>query len=213
MFTGIIAHTAKVASAEKRGRNLAVSVAKPAQWRVPAGESISVNGICSTVVKAGRGVMHFVYMQETLQKTTAGSWRAGERVNLERSIKAGEPLDGHLVMGHVDGVGGIAVSVRAGRAQLLKIEAPRELLTLVVKKGSVAVDGVSLTVADVGEYWFSVALIPYTLAHTNLQFRKVGDRVNIETDILAKYIARATQIQSYSYIPRNVGVTKTKQKG
>ena len=111
---------------------------------------------------------------------------------------------GHLVMGHVDGSGGIAGSLRDGSAQLLKIETPPEILALIAKKGSVSVDGVSLTVADVGEYWFSIALTPYTLAHTNLQFRAVGDRVNIETDILAKYAARrASARHVYSNVLEN----------
>ena len=213
MFTGIITDTAKVASVRKRGRNLAVSVVKPAQWNERAGESISINGICSNVVGLGRDVLHFVYMPETLRKTTAGSWRTGEKVNLERSIKAGEPLDGHLVMGHVDGVGGIAVSVRDGGAQLLKIEAPQEILALIAKKGSVSIDGVSLTAADVGEYWFSIALTPYTLAHTNLQFRAVGDRVNIETDILAKYAAQHANVRTvYSDVLKKIRIEIGKKR-
>ena len=229
MFTGTITHTAKIASVLKRGGNFAVSVAKPARWKVRAGESISVNGICSTAVWSGRdvsplsrgvppssearGVLHFTYMPETLRKTTAGSWRVGDKVNLERSIKAGEPFGGHLVMGHVDGLGSIAVSLRDGGAQLLKIEVPPEILALVAKKGSVSVDGVSLTVADVGEYWFSIALTPYTLAHTNLQLRTVGDRVNIETDILAKYAARRASARSVSSdVLKNIRITIRKNQ-
>lgn len=198
MFTGIIKNTAPIVSVKKRGGNLAIAVQRPALWEVGNGESISVNGICSTVTKAARGVIHFEYMPESLRLTTVDEWRVGKKVNLERSLRVGDALDGHLVTGHIDGVGRIAVSVRDGRAQLLKVEAQPALLALIAKKGSVAIDGVSLTVADacpligrrVGDCWFSVALIPYTLAHTNLQFREVGDRVNIEVDILAKYAAR-----------------------
>ncbi len=187
MFTGIIKEVAEAAAVRESRGIFLVEVATPKQWKVRSGESISLNGICSTVTKVGRGGMLFEYMPETQRKTTVRSWKKGDALNCERNLRVGDSLDGHLVMGHVDGVGRIGALVREGGARLFKIEAPSELLAFIAKKGSVAVDGVSLTVADVGDDWFSVALIPYTLSHTNLQFRKVGDRVNIETDILAKY--------------------------
>lgn len=149
--------------------------------------------------------MEFEYMPETLRRTTAGSWRAGEKVNLEQSLRVGDALDGHLVMGHVDGVGEITAARRDGGARLLAIKTPTSLLPLIAPQGSVAVDGVSLTVVDAGRdyftptpnccgglvWGFTVALIPYTLSHTILRTRRVGDKVNVEVDILSKYAAKS----------------------
>ena len=223
MFTGIIREVAEIAAVRKTRGSFRVSVQKPARWKVKAGESVCVNGICSTVTSTKNGKMFFEYMPETLRKTTAAAWHVGGRVNLERSLRVGDPLDGHLVAGHIDGVGRIAASVRDGGARLLKIEAAAELQRYIAKKGSVAIDGVSLTVAHacppraarrrrVCKAHFTVALIPYTLAHTNLRERRVGDKVNLEVDILAKYATRQMANQTHSYIPRNVGVTERRKK-
>ncbi|MEK7208488.1 MAG: riboflavin synthase [Patescibacteria group bacterium] len=187
MFTGIIKEVGTVRSVRKSRGMFLVAVAKPARWKVRVGESVSLNGICSTVADMELGVMFFEYMPETQRRTTVRFWKRGDALNLEKSLRVGEPLDGHLVTGHVDGVGRVGALVREGGARLLKLEAPPELLALIAKKGSVAVDGVSLTAADVADGWFSVALIPYTLSRTALRNRRVGDRVNIETDIFAKY--------------------------
>lgn len=187
MFTGIITEVSKVVAARNRGGNRVILVEKPMQWDARAGASVSVNGICSTVVFARRGALQFDYMPETLRKTTAGFWKKGESVNLEKSLRVGDEMGGHIVTGHIEGVGSVKTIVNDGGSRLFKIEVPLELFSRIVKKGSVAVNGVSLTVADVGDNWFSVALIPYTVKHTNLRERQVGDKVNIETDILAKY--------------------------
>lgn len=223
MFTGIITDVSKVAVVRTVRGNLSVAIARPARWKVKAGESVSVSGICSTVAKVGRGVMHFEYMPETLRKTTVRLWRVGERVNLERSLKVGEPLDGHLVMGHVDGVGFISSIEKTRGSRVFRIVPPRDLLRYIVIKGSVAIDGVSLTVVDacppraarlrrVGRSFFTVALIPYTLSYTTLRDRRVADRVNIETDILAKYVKRQLESPGYSNVLENIRIKTKKGK-
>lgn len=187
MFTGIIKKTAKVSAVKKANGNLLVFVAKPTGWKIKEGESISVNGICSTVNEINSNTILFKYIPETLRNTTVGFWEKGENINLEKSLLVGDEIGGHIVTGHIEGIGNISAIVNEGGSRLFKIEAPGELFSRIVKKGSVAVDGISLTVADVGDDWFGVALIPYTLKHTNLRERQVGDKVNVETDILAKY--------------------------
>ncbi len=187
MFTGIIKSGGKVKNIRKSRGGIAVSVSSSALSGLKKGASIAVNGICFTVTTFSRSSFSFFAMPETIRKTTVGSWKKGQKVNLEKSLHFGEELGGHLVSGHIEGVGEIAIIIREGRARLWKIEAPRAIIALLRRKGSVAIDGVSLTVADVGKNWFSVALIPYTLAHTTLGEKKQDDSVNIETDMLMKY--------------------------
>ena len=187
MFTGIIKRTGTVQKVEKCRGGLAIEVAAP-RLSLKKGASVAVNGICSTVVSSARNSLSIFYIPETIRKTTVVRWKKGERVNLEESMRFGDEVGGHLVSGHIDGVGTITALVREGESRLLKIEAPRMLLRYMIPKGSVAIDGVSLTLADVGDDWFSVALIPYTLAHTNLGKKKTGDRVNLECDMLGKYL-------------------------
>lgn len=187
MFTGIIKKTARIEVMRKQDGNVVISVRLPAGWNVGEGQSISVNGICSTVSAIKREQMVFQYIPETLRKTTVRWWRRGDLVNLEESLKLGGALDGHLVSGHVEGVGRIAAAVRERGERLFKIETSRKLVVNMIQKGSIAVDGVGLTLVDVGDDWFSVALIPYTTTHTNWKAKGVGDMVNLETDMLAKY--------------------------
>lgn len=204
MFTGIVKKTVKVASIVKKGGNLAVSIPFSVGVKLSEGQSVSVNGICSTVHFVRGKKLDLVYIPETIRKTTVRWWKKGEVLNLEQSLRFGDSLDGHLVTGHVEGIGQITAGVHDKGDLLFKIETAAELISQMVKKGSVAVDGVSLTIADVGESWFAVALIPYTVAHTNWKHKKVGDVVNIETDMLSR--------QRVKNLTHNATKTKTKRK-
>lgn len=194
MFTGVVKKTATIASIRKQGGTVVVSVRHPLGWEMREGQSVSVNGICTTVSAIKGRKLVFQYIPETLRKTTVRWWKKGDLVNLEESLKLGEPIDGHLVSGHVEDVGRITASVRERGERLFKIEASKELTAQMTPKGSVAVDGVSLTLVDVGDDWFSVALIPYTIAHTNWKAKGVGDMVNLETDMLG----RMRKVSSYA---------------
>lgn len=189
MFTGIIRKIARVKSRPNVtfGR---LEVANP-KLSARVGDSIAVNGVCSTVVKAGR-TLSFEYMPETLARSAIGKLTAGETVNLEVSLRATDRLDGHIVLGHVDTVGKIAAIHAEGNSKVLTIEprGPKKFMKFVAEKGSVALDGVSLTVAAVGAKYFKVKLVPYTLTRTAFKSKKIGNLINIEFDILAKYLER-----------------------
>jgi riboflavin synthase len=154
------------------------------------GDSISVNGTCLTVVDADSDQFAADVIQETLARTTLGGLRAGDRVNLERAATLATRLGGHLVQGHVDGVGAILAREPGDRWETVRFSVSRRLAGYMVEKGSITVDGVSLTVTGVGQDWFEVGLIPTTLALTTLGFRAVGDPVNLEVDVIAKYVER-----------------------
>ncbi len=171
------------------GRSVAVRAPEIAA-EARAGDSISVNGICLTVEDIAAPELHFHVGAESFARTTAANWQPGRLVNLERAMRAGDRLGGHFVQGHVDCIGRLANRVAEGQTQRFTFTMPREMLRYVVPRGSIAVDGISLTVTGIGEDSFSVAVIPYTLRHTNLQALAVGEAVNIEVDILAKYVER-----------------------
>jgi riboflavin synthase len=192
VFTGIIEELGEVVALEPRGDSAVLAVR--ASTVAPHGASVAVNGVCLTVVgTAGGGELHFDVMAETLKRSVIGALRAGERVNLERAVRADGRLDGHIVQGHVDGTG-VVVSRTPGDAgqqwKLFRFGMPPELARYVAEKGSIAVDGVSLTVTAVGDDWFEVGLIPETLRATTLGTKQPGDPVNLEVDVLAKYVAR-----------------------
>ena len=188
MFTGLVREVGEVASFE-HGR-LVVAAATDAA----TGDSIAVDGVCLTVVENSGGRLAFDVVPETLDR--AKPFRA--RVNLEPALRAGEPLGGHYVQGHVDGVGTVAAMRPEGDGARVRIEPPPELLRYVVEKGSITVEGVSLTVAGVDDRSFEVALVPHTLAATTLSGLAPGDRVNLEVDVLAKYVERLLQQRSHS---------------
>ncbi len=183
MFTGIIETTGRVQAVRKTAKGMRLEVERP--WRVPAGASVAVSGVCLTALE-GKGLA-FDVIPETLSRTTLGKLRPGLPVNLERALAAGARLDGHVVQGHVDGTGVVESMSRKGGAVTLTIRIPPAFENEMVPKGSIAVDGVSLTVVDVDDGRFSVALIPETLRRTTLGRLRKGDRVNLETDVLAKY--------------------------
>lgn len=191
MFTGIVATTGRVERLERRDRGARLTVATPRPLpRLAVGESIAVNGACLTVM-APRGRRFSVDVSpETLRRTTLGGLAPGARVNLERALRMGDRLGGHIVLGHVDGVGRVRAIRPEGEWLLYRFTAPPALAPYLVEKGSIAVDGVSLTVFACRGNAFTVALIPHTLAETTLGTRRPGDRVNLEADVLLKHIAR-----------------------
>jgi riboflavin synthase len=173
--------------AEGAGRLLVVS-APSLTPEMAIGDSLAVNGACLTVVERNGDTLHFQAGPETLQRTNLGELNPGDAVNLERPLAVSDRLDGHFVQGHVDGMGRIAERIRQGDWELVWFSCSPELTAQMVSKGSVAVDGVSLTIVEVAADRFSVALIPHTLTHTTLGHKGPGASVNIETDLLAKYV-------------------------
>ena len=189
MFNGIVEEAGIVEALERR-KNLSVlkvRARKVLQGTKP-GDSIAVEGVCLTVTDKKENILAFDMMRETVDKTSLGRLRRGDKVNLERALKAGGRVSGHFVTGHVDDVGRIEGKTTAANYTELSVRLPRGLGKYIVPKGSVALDGVSLTVGKVGKVFFSVYLIPFTKQVTTLGAKKKGDRVNIETDILAKYL-------------------------
>jgi riboflavin synthase len=188
MFTGLVEALAPVQHIEVEGDGRAVVVAAPFAAELVVGESVAVNGACLTVVAQDPQTCRFQAGPETLHRTNLGELKPGDRVNLERALRVGDRLGGHLVQGHVDGLGRVASRRRQGEWEVVWFSCPAELAAQMVPKGSVTVDGVSLTVVDVTADGFSVALIPHTLALTTLGFKGPGASVNLETDVLAKYV-------------------------
>lgn len=191
MFTGIVEHLGKVASIDTTESGCAIVVdAGPLGEGLELGGSIAVNGVCLTAVDVEGGRVTFQAMAETLDRTSLGDLTAGEGVNLERPMRADGRFDGHIVQGHVDGVGAIRSVEPDGSSLRMWIDVPSDLLRHVVEKGSITVDGVSLTVAAVDGDGLEVALIPHTLEVTTLGVRHPGDRLNLEVDVIAKYVER-----------------------
>jgi len=191
MFTGIITDVGRLRarSALEKGVRFEVETAF-AMAEVAIGASIACSGACLTVVEKGEGWFGVDVSAETLDKTTLGDWQPGRRINLERALKLGDELGGHIVSGHVDGVAEIVARRPDGEATRFTIRPPAELAHFVASKGSVALDGVSLTVNEIKESGFGVCIIPHTLACTTLGELQPGDRVNIEIDMLARYVSR-----------------------
>ena len=192
MFTGIIEEKGKVKEFTRKANLLTLSVyAKKVLPGTKVGDSVAVDGVCLTVIHTNGRVLTFELMKETLQKTTLGSIKTARVVNLERALKPTGRLGGHFVQGHVDGIGVIKSKKTLPNYLRYEITVPKNLTRYIVPKGSVAIDGVSLTVGEVNANVFSTYLIPHTLDVTTLQSKKAGDKVNIETDILAKYILKS----------------------
>jgi riboflavin synthase len=189
VFTGIVETTGTIRTIETRSDLTRLGIeASAIASEVAIGDSVAVNGTCLTVTSTQSAVVHFDAVVETLEKTALGDLEVGSRVNLERALVAGGRLDGHIVQGHVDGVGRVRKLERAGNDVRLAIDCPEEFRQFLLAKGSVAIDGVSLTVVDVDGEGFDVALIPLTLDHTTLGERRTGERVNLEADVLGKYV-------------------------
>lgn len=190
MFTGIVEQLGKVISAEDHDGARRLTIAGDGFESVPTGASVSVNGVCLTAVEGPTGRISVDVIPETLARTNLGGLVEGDHVNLERAMPAEGRFDGHIVQGHVDATGVISDVQQVGEDVRVTVEAPEEILRYVVEKGSITVDGVSLTVAGLADTSFSIALIPHTLEITTLGLRNPGDLVNLEVDVLAKYVER-----------------------
>lgn len=192
MFTGIIRALGTVESAEAHDGDMRLRVAlgEMAGGGYGVGESIAVNGVCLTAIEPAESHLLADVSAETLAHTTLGEWRAGMRVNLEPALAAGERLGGHMVSGHVDGVGRLLAMDQEARSLRMTFEAPRKLSKYIARKGSVCIDGISLTVNGIKENCFDVNIVPHTMNVTNLHTLAIGGRVNLEVDIVARYLER-----------------------
>ena len=191
VFTGIVRELGRVVSAQENGGGVRLRIQAGATASTAApGDSVAVNGCCLTVTAVAEGTLDFDAVAETLARTTLGGLDQGAEVNLESALRAGEPLGGHFVQGHVDGRGRVAALDRDNDSARLRLELAPELLRYCVEKGSVAIDGVSLTIAALGDDCVEIALVPFTLEHTTLARLSAGDEVNVEVDLLAKYAER-----------------------
>jgi riboflavin synthase len=191
MYTGLIERVGKLSGTTSRG-NGSVLTLSHAPWESPLelGESVAVQGACLTVTSVGTGSFTADVLNETLQRTSLGHLASGAAVNLERALRVGDRFGGHMVSGHVDGCGQLAAVTRAGDDYLFRITCSEAISEEIVSKGSIALDGISLTIANEAPGWFEVAVIPHTWAHTSLPSRKPGNPMNLETDILGKYVRR-----------------------
>jgi riboflavin synthase len=190
MFTGIITDVGRIlAISEDDGRRMTIGTRLPLA-EIPIGGSIATSGICFTAIDKGHDWFAVQASGATLEVTTAGRWAEGDRVNLERSLRIGDELGGHIVFGHVDAVGEILALDPVGESHRLEVRVPETLAPLIAVKGSVAVDGISLTVNEAHADRFVVNIIPHSWMQTNLATRAVGDGVNVEVDMLARYVAR-----------------------
>jgi riboflavin synthase len=192
MFTGIIEGLGKIEKINKKTKNrsaitMTVNLGKHAKG-LKTGQSVALNGVCLTVTKISKSKCDFEMIEETTKKTDLGNLTIGSHINIERSVKAGERMEGHFVLGHVDGVGTIKKIEKKPKEVKIWFQIPKNLSKFVIKKGSIAVDGISLTVVDKKNSIASVCLIPHTIKVTNFKSKKIGDKINIETDILGKYI-------------------------
>ncbi len=196
MFTGIIEVVGKVIKINKSTKNrsafqMTVDLGKHAKG-LKIGQSVALNGVCLSVTKIAKSKCNFEMIDETIKKTDLGNLIPGAEVNIERSLKAGDGMEGHFVLGHIDGVGIIKKIEKKPKEVKIWFEVPKNLSKFIVKKGSIAIDGISLTVVDIKKNKASVCLIPHTMKVTNFHSKKIGDKLNIETDILGKYILKQT---------------------
>lgn len=197
MFTGLIEETGLIRGVAKGAVSARIVIgAMIIPEGMKLGDSVAVNGVCLTVVDFNSNYFEADVMPETMAKTNLAYLKAGDRVNLERPLKLGDRLGGHIVSGHIDGVGSIVSREKYDIAILFTISAPPEVMRYIIKKGSVAIDGVSLTVVDFSENKFQVSLIPHTASMTTFGFKKAGDKVNLEGDLVGKYIERMLNVRS-----------------
>lgn len=190
MFTGIITDIGEVSALEDREGWTHLCVKAPVTAaKVQVGSSVAVSGVCLTVNSIQNGEMNFSLLPETLRMTDIGSWKPGTRVNLEAALRVGDELGGHFVYGHVDGVGKVVSVGQEGESVRIRIELPENLMKYTAPKGSIALDGVSLTIASLGDTWIEVSLVEYTLQNTILGQWSVGHVVHVENDMLLKFIS------------------------
>jgi riboflavin synthase len=190
VFTGLVADLGRISDHELTDDGVRVTVESGLASELSEGDSVAVNGVCLTATEVGERSFAAEVMNETLERSSLRDVRAGAEVNLELPLRASDRLGGHVVQGHVDGIGTVEQIEPDGFARRVRVSAPDEVLRYVVSKGSVAVDGVSLTIAELDDASFTVSLIPETLERTNLGQARAGSRVNLEVDVLAKYVEK-----------------------
>ena len=207
MFTGIIEQVGTVKTIERADEHVNLTI-ETIDWMlsdVLTGSSMAINGACLTVVERIDNTATFNIVYETMRKTSLGHLAEGDAVNLERAMPANGRFDGHIVQGHVDASGTIASIRQLDNSYIIYIDVPRDLMRYIVHKGSICVDGISLTVVDAEDKTFSVSIIPHTWENTNLGQKRAGDPVNIETDVIAKYVERMTAGGAYRDMPLSLG--------
>ncbi len=202
MFTGIVEQVGRLAEMKPMAGGYRVRIETTLAAETQPGDSLAVSGVCLTALIVAQGEVHADIGPETARITTLGALARGQRVNLERPLRADARLGGHFVLGHVDGVGVVEETRAEGESQWLTISFPPSLSPLFIRKGSVTVDGVSLTIAGLDERRFDIQVIPYTREHTTLGDLRPGDRVNLECDVLGKYVLRATEIAGLADLRR-----------
>lgn len=190
MFTGIVGELGEVESVEASSDGARVRVRAELASDLTPGDSVAVNGACLTAASVGDGAFEAEVMNRTLELTTLGELSGGDPVHLELALRASDRMGGHIVQGHIDGAGTVASVEADGFARRVRVHLPEELLPYVVERGSIAIEGVSLTVAGLGEDWVEVSLVPETLERTTLGEREPGDRLNVECDVVARYVQR-----------------------
>lgn len=191
MFTGLVEELGKVKKIARGTKSIRITIETDKICSdMKPGDSIAVNGICLTATDFSHHQFNADVMPETMQRTALSNLTIGDAVNLERALRMGDRLGGHIVSGHIDGVGTISNKEQNDNAILIKVNTDLEIIKYIVKKGSIAIDGISLTIVDVADDWFIVSLIPHTAAMTTLGFKKKGDMVNLETDVLGKYVEK-----------------------
>lgn len=196
MFTGIIETLGTIRQITPEGTNLHITIASPITHELKIDQSVAHNGVCLTVVAIKDDEYTVTAIRETLEKTNLGHWREGDRVNLERAMKLGDRLDGHIVQGHVDQTGSCIAVTEAGGSWYFTFGYDASLNNITIEKGSITINGVSLTVVNSRDSEFSVAIIPYTYEHTNFKNIKEGTVVNLEFDVIGKYVARLNALRS-----------------
>jgi len=189
MFTGLVEEFGKVVSLEAKGEQARLGISIPFASEIALGDSVAVNGCCLTVAEIIEGAVAFDVLAQTLRVTSLGKLSVGSNVNLERALRVGDRLGGHFVQGHVDAVGEIISLEENGQDHVVEVSLPAEIHKLCVGKGSIAIDGISLTIAELNEGSAVFWITPHTFSHTNLRDAKVGDAVNLEGDMLAKHVA------------------------
>lgn len=190
MFTGLIEASGRVKSVDKDDSGARIEIACELLGEIALGDSVAVNGVCLTATRVDAGSFRADVMNESLSRTALGELAEGSPVNLELPLAVGDRLDGHIVQGHVDAVGTVEMTEDSGFSRVVRVNTPDNLARYVVEKGSITIDGVSLTVSAVGDDWLEVSLIPETLERTTLGDLRAGSRVNLEADILAKHVER-----------------------
>lgn len=197
MFTGLVEELGKIKSITKGTKSARLTIeGRVVLQDVKLGDSIAVNGTCLTVVEYTQRSFTADVMPETVRSTVLAELKSGDVVNLERTLRLGDRLGGHIVSGHVDGVGVIRSKERSDNAIVVTVEAPPQVMSYIIAKGSIAIDGTSLTIVDYGADWFSVSLIPHTASLTTVGLKEAGSKVNLEADVLGKYVAKLLGLQS-----------------